>query len=147
MSNTIRHDIPVREYGIRVFIKTPNPIDLTVVCDETQFNAKVKEVLKKVFDQCHALDKMNVDKEEMHRPYKHIIVKGNNPVMIDFERANYSKKPKNVTQFLQFINSGRFSNVLKKKGFKINKKEIIKESKRYKRTKDKEIIKKIIQGL
>jgi len=43
MANTIRHDIPVREYGIRVFINTPNPIDLTVECDETEIGNKARE--------------------------------------------------------------------------------------------------------
>lgn len=37
MSNSIR------EYDIRVFIKTPNPIDLTVECDETEIGNKASE--------------------------------------------------------------------------------------------------------
>jgi HemK-related putative methylase len=108
---------------------------------------QIKSVLAKVFEQCYQLDKININKEEMHRPYKHIIIKNNKPSMIDFERANYSRKPKNVTQMFQFINSGRFRNLLIKKGLKINKKNIIKMSKIYKKTLDKKIIEKILKGL
>lgn len=43
MSNSIRHDIPVREYDARVFLKPLEPIDITVVCDETEIADRVKE--------------------------------------------------------------------------------------------------------
>ena len=65
MTNRIRHDIPVREYGIRLFIKTPNPIDLTVVCDETQFNAKVKEYQQDIIDDVVEQVKKQLDDIEI----------------------------------------------------------------------------------
>ncbi len=65
----------------------------------------ILHVLKKVLDQCIALDRHKITKEEMHHPYKHIIISQNKPVMIDFERSHYSEFPKNVTQFCQYIAS------------------------------------------
>jgi release factor glutamine methyltransferase len=63
---------------------------------------KVLAVLKEVFRQCRILDELNVDKEEMHHPIKHVIVSKMSISLIDFERCHYSTKPKNVTQFCQF---------------------------------------------
>lgn len=63
-----------------------------------------KRVLLKVFSQLYILDKLKINKFEMTNPYKHIIVKKNKaPVMIDFERCKHTQKPKNVTQFVEFI--------------------------------------------
>ena len=66
MPNSIRHDIPVKEYGIRVFIKTPNPIDLTVVCDETEFNSKVKEYQQEIIDDVVEQVKKQLDDIDIH---------------------------------------------------------------------------------
>ena len=66
-----------------------------------------KKILNKVifdiFNQCYKLDKLKVNKYEMHNPIKHIIIKKNKAVLIDFERCGKSRKPKNVTQFCQFL--------------------------------------------
>jgi len=43
MANTIRYDIPVRDYGIRIYIKPLNAIDLSVVCDESEIGNKARE--------------------------------------------------------------------------------------------------------
>ncbi len=64
---------------------------------------RTKDVLKSILQQCRSMDKMHVDKNEMHRITKNCIVVNNNPVLIDFERCRYSIKPKNVTQFCQFL--------------------------------------------
>lgn len=64
-----------------------------------KFNRKIAlEVLK----QCYKMDKLGIDKFEMHHPLKHVLI-GRKIVMIDFERCKYSLKPKNVTAFSQFI--------------------------------------------
>ncbi len=59
-------------------------------------------IIKNILKQCYALDQLKINKEEMHNPYKHIII-SKNPMMIDFERANKTTNPKNVTQFCQYI--------------------------------------------
>jgi len=94
----------------------------------------VKKVFMDILKQCHKLDMMKIDKEEMHRPYKHILIKSSKPVMIDFERTHKSKKPKNVTQFLQFISSAYLDMPLREKRIYINKKTMIRIAKDYKRS-------------
>ncbi|HLP80084.1 MAG TPA: methyltransferase [Acidobacteriota bacterium] len=68
------------------------------------------KMLKKVFEQLHKLDKAGIEKLEMTNPYKHVIIKSNgDPVIIDFERCSFNPYPKNVTQFVQFVSSGKFN--------------------------------------
>lgn len=60
-------------------------------------------VAMKVLNQCFTLDRLQINKQEMTRPWKHVIVKGSKVTMIDFERARKTSSPHNVTQFCQFI--------------------------------------------
>ncbi len=90
---------------------------------------KIIKVLKNVFLQCRVLDKLKVDKKEMHNPWKHILI-GKDVKMIDFERCHIVDKGKNVTQFGQFLL--RKKELLNKKGIKVNKSELIKLLKEYK---------------
>ncbi|MEK6942477.1 MAG: HemK2/MTQ2 family protein methyltransferase [Nanoarchaeota archaeon] len=92
----------------------------------------IKKMLKNVFMQMHKLDKIKVDKEEMHHPVKHVIVSKGIPHLIDFERTRYSQNPKNVTQFCQFLISTKFNMLLSKKGIKIEKAKIMELAKIYK---------------
>lgn len=94
-----------------------------------------KKVVKEVLKQCRILDKLKVDKSEMHHPVKHIIV-GKKIVMIDFERCKYSNKPKNVTQFCQFLNSYYE---------KIDSTRLMEILKRYKRSYSDEDFNKIVE--
>ena len=98
-------------------------------------------VLKEVFRQCRILDKLKIDKKEMHNPWKHILI-GKKITMIDFERCHYVNKGKNVTQFGQFLL--RKKDLLK---IKINKKEFINILKKYKRRQTEENFKRILMIL
>jgi putative serine/threonine protein kinase len=62
-----------------------------------------KQILKQILKQCRTLDELKINKLEMHKPVKHIYIYRNKARMIDFERCYYTNKPKNVTQFIQFI--------------------------------------------
>ena len=64
---------------------------------------KVKKVLLGILEKCRVMDKLRVNKEEMHRPFKNVLVYKGKAKLIDFERCNIRLKPKNVTQFCQFI--------------------------------------------
>jgi len=67
---------------------------------------KIKKVVIRILKQCFELDQLGVNKEEMHRPIKHVIVSGGEKVsLIDFERCYKTKKPHNVTQFGDFLMS------------------------------------------
>lgn len=76
-------------------------VEGTLLRDITS-KSQLKQVAKKVFDQCFILDRLKINKKEMTRPYKHVIVKGSKITLIDFERANQGHEPQNVTQFCQF---------------------------------------------
>jgi len=91
---------------------------------------EIKRVLKSVFKKCFKMDQLKINKEEMHHPLKHVII-GKSIKMIDFERARYTKDPKNVSQFCQFVMSLKF--VLAKKGIKVKKDKIICLAKNYKK--------------
>lgn len=60
-------------------------------------------IMKKLFLKCYALDKLGIRKNEFTRPTTNVIVmKGNIPKLIDFERALFSSRPGNVNQLAQF---------------------------------------------
>jgi HemK-related putative methylase len=92
-------------------------------------------VLKSALQQCFKLDQLRISKDEMHHPFKHIIIgkKGKSAAFkvtfIDFERAHKMKKPHNVTQFCQYVLSVR--RMLAKKGTKVDKSKMIEAARRY----------------
>jgi len=109
---------------------------------------KIKKVIVDVFKQCYILDQLKIDKEEMHNPYKHIIVaKQNKPFLIDFERCHYVIAGKNVTQFATYFISRFMENLLKKKKIKINRKKMISTAQIYKHCQTKENLYAIIKNI
>jgi len=106
----------------------------------------IKKIIKNIFNQLFILDKLKIDKEEMHHPIKHIIVNKNKPCIIDFERVHFSQNPKNVTQFCQFLISGYLNKLLKNKGININKNNLIQLAKIYKNNQINKNFKKIIDA-
>jgi len=74
------------------------------IMDYIEENGKrnIVKVISIVFSQLHQMDKQGINKEEMHHPVKHIIT-DKVPVLLDFERARFTEKPHNVTQFCQFL--------------------------------------------
>ena len=104
------------------------------ILDFIEKNSKdrILKALKDVLNQLHIMDKLKINKEEMHHPLKHIIVnKKNRAVLIDFERAYKTEKPHNATQFCQFLIN--INKMLSKKGITIKKDEMIKLAKKYKK--------------
>ncbi|MEM4282532.1 MAG: methyltransferase [Candidatus Woesearchaeota archaeon] len=109
---------------------------------------QVKKVFNSLFQQAYRLDKICLNKEEMHRPFKHAIVGKNEKVtLIDFERARKVKanKVKNVTQLCQFVFS--LQKLLEKKGLKIDKKNLLSLAKSYKAEPSEERLKAIIRQI
>ena len=108
----------------------------------------IKKVLKNVMLQCRILDKLKVNKEEMHHPPKHIIVtKKQNPVLVDFERCKKTRDPKNVTQFCQYLISGKLGYLLKEKGIRINREKMIELAKKYKKDFNENSFKEILKSI
>ena len=54
-------------------------------------------------DICRKLDRMLIQKEEMHMPDRHIIFREGRVYFIDFERSVIKKNPSNVTQFFSYL--------------------------------------------
>ncbi|AJF61030.1 TPA: methyltransferase [Candidatus Woesearchaeota archaeon] len=104
-------------------------------------------VLKKLFEQLYTMDKMGINKFEMHHPVKHIIIKNNSPVLIDFERCRYTEEPKNVTQFCDFLIGDRVTGHLKKKNINLDKTRIIELARQYKENQTKANFMKILEEL
>lgn len=108
----------------------------------------IKKIIRNIFNQCFIMDKLMIDKEEMHHPYKHIIVdKKGKATLLDFERCRKTKKPKNVTQFCDYISSKYLSSILEKKKIKVSKKKMISLAKRYKKEQSKGNLDRIINNI
>jgi predicted Ser/Thr protein kinase len=81
--------------------------------NDAGFKEKLLGIIINILDQCRKMDSAFIGKKEMTNPYKDILVRGDGvPVIIDFERCRHSVKPKNVTQFCQFLSKGRMTVVL-----------------------------------
>lgn len=94
---------------------------------------EIVKTIREIFRQCFAMDKLGVNKKEMHRPVKHIIVgKKNTPIMIDFERCKRSLDVGNVTQFLEFL--CRNKELLVKKDIVISPEKVRSFAEQYKKS-------------
>ncbi len=118
--------------------------DFIIDCLKKSGKGKIKKIIKDIFSQMLALDKLKIDKEEMHHPVKHVIVSKNKPYLIDFERTHYSANPKNVTQFCQFLMSGHLSEILDEKKIEVDKNKLMMLAKIYKNNPSKANFRKII---
>ncbi|BFI73026.1 hypothetical protein YN1_0130 [Nanoarchaeota archaeon] len=105
--------------------------------EELAKDEKIKYI-EKILDILFLLDKLKIQKEEMQRPYKHIIIKDDKIYLIDWERSKIKNNPSNLTQFIQYL--------IKDKIIPFNK-EIIELLKEYKRNYSEEIFNKIKKKL
>lgn len=95
---------------------------------------EIKDVMKQLLQLMKKMDDLGINKTEMHHPLKHVIIDDKNKVhLIDFERANYSQKPKNITQVLQFFSSGEF---IERSKLNIKKEKVMELAKKYKEDKE-----------
>ncbi len=94
------------------------------------------KAIHRLLQQCRDMDLMKVDKEEMHHPLKHIIVgredAGLNIVMLDFERAHNTEKPKNVTQFCVYLVGDYIMSLLKAKEIEVDRQKVLDAAQEYK---------------
>ena len=140
----IHHFNQEKDFLIRDFVEGKTLIEWSGSASKKDF----LKIIMKIFDQCRKLDLNNINKYELTNPKKDIIVtKNRQPVMIDFERCRYTKKPKNVNQFIQFLTRYHMRVVFEKHNIKIDKFEIIKLGEEYKRNYKKEEFEKILSLL
>ena len=107
----------------------------------------IKKIIRKILEQMFTMDKLNINKEEMSHPLKHIIINKNNPVLIDFERTHHTIKPGNVTQFCDFLISKNVSAILERNNISINKKKVINAAKKYKKEQNSGNFNKILKTI
>jgi HemK-related putative methylase len=101
--------------------------------------ADAVDVIKAVFEQMDLLDRLRLNKEEMHHPVKHIVVtRKKKPVLLDFERCHRRDKTHNVTQFAQFIISGKLLPYLERHKIKVSMLEMLDISRKYSESKTRE---------
>ncbi len=72
---------------------------------------RLKDVIRKVLNDCYVLDQAGIDHGELSNISKHVLV-GNNTALIDFESASTKRKPSNITSATQAIFIG--SNISKR---------------------------------
>lgn len=118
------------------------------LAEEDTTKQQIKRVLLSVLDQCVVMDTLGINKQEMTHPYKHILIDTTGkPVMIDFERCRYTEKPKNVTQFVQYLVSRNVAPLLKNKGVVLNRKTLLGLAERYKKERNVAPLKQYLLGV
>ncbi|MCC7574830.1 hypothetical protein KO361_04520 [Candidatus Woesearchaeota archaeon] len=104
-------------------------------------NVNDKKIIEKVFlnllDQCKRMDEANINKLEMNHPHKDLLIRNNEPVIIDFERCKQTIKPKNVTQLCQFLSSKHINIELQRFNVQISNESLMKLAETYKKSKQK----------
>ena len=122
--------------------------DFILDCFQKTNKKNIIKILKGIFEQMFVLDSLKIDKEEMHHPIKHVIItKKDIPYLVDFERAHFVKKPHNVTQFCQFLISGKLTEILKEKNILINKEKMIELAKKYKDNMNKKNLNNVLKEI
>jgi release factor glutamine methyltransferase len=102
---------------------------------EKSTKQNIKKVIRNLLKQMLTLDNKGILKQEMTHPYKHIIVRKNKPILIDFERCRYTERSRNINQFLQFLTSYKVAELLQKKGIVLDKEKINAIGKEYSKIK------------
>jgi release factor glutamine methyltransferase len=83
--------------------------------------ARLRKVITDVFEQLRTLDKQGLNKFELTNPHKHIIITPEDvPVMVDFERMRHAARPKNVTQFAQYVTGKHVLGHLQEQGILVS---------------------------
>jgi len=121
-----------KDFVIREFVDGLNFFDWI---EKTKNKEKIKKMFIQILEQCKTMDDLNINKLEMNHPHKDLLIVKNKPIIIDFERCKKSLKTKNVTQFCQFITSGKLQNLT---NIKFDHKKIIELCEQYKKSNNKE---------
>ncbi len=113
--------------------------------NKKEYKKEIKRIILNIFEQCRKMDVSQINKFEMTNPYKDLIIeeKTKEPVIIDFERCRHSERPKNTTQFCQFLIKGKMKNELEQINIFLDDKRIIYLAEQYKKEQSEINFKKI----
>ncbi len=107
------------------------------------FKTEFKEILLSILNQARLLDLNGINKYELTNPHKDILITNKGPVIIDFERCRHTNKPKNVTQFLQYLTRPVMSGFLDEASIVFKKETAVLLGEEYKKDLSGEVYEKI----
>lgn len=129
------HDILLMEY-------IPG-LNLREHVAETQNLKGIRSTVRKLLEQAYSLDRRGLDHGELARTGKHIIVKPTGePVIIDFESASTSRRPRNLTSIVQYL-VFRLPSATGRELFKLDTGKLLEALRRYKTRMDRESYRRI----
>mmetsp|Transcript_14019 Transcript_14019/g.42390 ORF Transcript_14019/g.42390 Transcript_14019/m.42390 type:complete len:268 (+) Transcript_14019:2-805(+) len=82
--------------------------------------AQVRAAVADLVAQCRALDQRLVDKREMARLHRSVLVVGARCVLLDFERACFRDRPSNLTGACQYLGSTWVAGRLRAFGLRVD---------------------------
>ncbi|UCG45678.1 MAG: serine/threonine protein kinase [Candidatus Bathyarchaeota archaeon] len=96
---------------------------------------RIRKVLRCILEQCWRLDEEGIDHGELSTAPKHVLVRSNDkPCLVDFETASIDRRVANVTSICHYLFIGsHFSEIIEAKLGKINKADLLKVLRIYKR--------------
>ncbi|MGV8162721.1 MAG: hypothetical protein ACP5N2_05325 [Candidatus Nanoarchaeia archaeon] len=129
------------DFLIRDFVEGENIFDfIEKYKNEKNFRKDLISLLLNILHQCRRMDKIKMNKLEMTNPHKDILIEEKkekdqttiNPIIIDFERCRFTSRPKNVTQFCQFLTKGNMKQKLVEHEILVDKDKIMSLAEIYK---------------
>ena len=106
------------------------------------------KALRDLLGQCARLDERGIDKREMNRCQKHVIVsREGRSTLLDFERCQESSKPCNVTGLAQYLTQAWAVGKLRGAGASVDIDAVRAACKVYKKTRSPETVAAVEEGL
>lgn len=108
---------------------------------------RLRNVLRLALEQAWKLDEAGLDHGELSHAPKHVIVKPDDtPCLVDFETASISRHVSNVTSLCQYLFIGSpIAKLIQRKLGKINKDDLVKALKTYKKKRNKKNFEEILK--
>ncbi len=108
--------------------------------------ARIREVLRDLLEQCWRLDRANLDHGELSRAPKHVVVTSEGaPYIFDFETASVNRRVSNVTSICQYLFIGsQLAKAIEKKLGKIDTSTLINVLKVYKQKQTRDNFEKVL---
>lgn len=108
---------------------------LTISDALRQDGDRLSAIVASLLDQCWRLDQAGINKSEMGRLHKHVVVSHDiqKLTMLDFERCSYSSRPQNVTQLCQYLSSNWVAGRLAAGGIHVDVSRVRERASEYKK--------------
>lgn len=109
---------------------------------------QLKRALRTILEQCRSLDGLGLDHGELSRATKHILVRGDHPFIIDFEKSSLGRRASNVTSVCQYLFiGGRAASKVRRLLGEVNRKLLLGSLQQYKTEQNDENFRKILSVL